>query len=86
MLNDKTITGESGAGLVRVTYDTIGRPISVEIADEIFSKEDKQLVSDLFVAAIRDVHKKLDQITTELMLENGLKNNPFVNMLNNLKK
>lgn len=55
----ENITGEAGGGLVTIVYDNLGRPLRVEIADEIFTKDDKDFISDLFVAAINDGYKKL---------------------------
>ena len=44
------IVAESGAGLVRIIYRD-GAPYKVEIDDLVFKKTEKQLVSELFVAA-----------------------------------
>lgn len=49
-----TIVGEAGAGLVKVISDGFAQPVGVEIDDAIFKETDKKLVSDLFVAAMKD--------------------------------
>lgn len=57
-MRDIYIIGEAGAGLVKVTYRN-GVPFKVEIDDLVFKETDKQLVSELFVAALMDTEKKL---------------------------
>ena len=66
------IVGESGGGLIRIICDDFGRPLRVEIADEIFNKEDKQLISDLFVAAMNDsVAKAAESVTEKIIQKRG---------------
>lgn len=60
-MSEKLFTGQSGAGLVKITIDTNGQAHHVEIDDLIFVKEDKQLISDLFVAALNDAYKQVDE-------------------------
>ena len=62
---NKKIVGESGAGLVKITLNYLGKAIQVEIDDLIFKETDKQLVSDLFVAALNNVFEKYDTIIKE---------------------
>jgi len=59
-MNDQSFTGESGAGLVKVTINTAGRASRVEIDDLIFKETDKQLISDLFIAALNNAYDKAD--------------------------
>lgn len=64
-LNSGEIVGEAGAGLVKVVYSRLGVPVRVEIDDLIFKKEDKQLISDLFVAATKQALEKFAQMLAE---------------------
>ncbi|KKN37550.1 hypothetical protein LCGC14_0762330 [marine sediment metagenome] len=59
------IVGEAGAGLVKIVYNGLGEPLRVEIDDLIFKETDKQLVSDLFVAATKQVIEKFSKIAVE---------------------
>lgn len=68
-LNDARVVGEAGAGLVKITTNGIGEPISVEIDDLIFKETDKQLVSDLFCAAIRDNQQKCQIKSREVEMD-----------------
>jgi len=58
----KEYTGHAGGipGLVRITIGTDSRARKVEIDDLVFKKTDKQLISDLFVAALNDAFNQLD--------------------------
>lgn len=54
------ITGESGAGLVKVTMTGRHQALKVEISPDAF-KEDKEFVEDLIAAAINDAAQKVDE-------------------------
>ncbi len=53
-----TVTGESGAGLVRATATAKGELTGLEIDPSIFSPEEKEVVEDLILAAIKDAQAK----------------------------
>jgi len=59
-LNKKRFIGEAGAGLVKITINITGVVYNVEIDDLIFTKTDKQLISDLFAAAMNNAYEKAD--------------------------
>lgn len=54
ILKKSRITGEAGAGMIKLVTNGYGEPISVEIDDLVFKETEKQLISDLFCSAIRD--------------------------------
>ncbi len=60
------ITGESGAGMVKVTLDGRHQARKVEINPAALS-EDKEFLEDLVAAAINDAAQKLDIVTKEKM-------------------
>ena len=49
-----TVTGEAGAGLVRVTANAKGEVAGLEIDPSILVASEKEVVEDLILAAIRD--------------------------------
>ncbi len=53
-----TVTGEAGAGLVRATATAKGELTALDIDPSIFSADDKEVVEDLILAAIRDAQKR----------------------------
>ena len=56
------VTGEAGAGMVKVTINGNKKILSVEIDDSLISKDSKEVLQDLIVAAvnksIQDVEEK----------------------------
>ena len=60
------ITGESGAGMVKVTLDGRHQARRVEIKPEALG-EDKEFLEDLVAAAINDAVQKLEAMTKEKM-------------------
>ena len=53
-----SITGESGAGLVKVTTNAKGVLTSLDIDASIFSPNEKEVVEDLILAAVKDAQAK----------------------------
>lgn len=61
------VTGESGAGLVRATATAKGELTALDIDPSIFNADDKEVVEDLILAAIRDAQGKALARTQEEM-------------------
>jgi hypothetical protein len=80
-LHTITVTGESGAGLVKATATAKGELIGLDIDPSIFRSDDKEVVEDLILAAIKDAQMKaqdraaeeLAKITDELGLPANMK-------------
>ena len=53
-----TVTGEAGAGLVKATATAKGDLTALDIDPSIFNGDDKEVVEDLILAAIRDAQSK----------------------------
>ncbi|MBO27808.1 MAG: 30S ribosomal protein S21 [Rhodobacteraceae bacterium] len=53
-----TVTGESGAGLVKATATAKGELTGLDIDPSIFNGDDKEVVEDLILAAIKDAQSK----------------------------
>jgi DNA-binding YbaB/EbfC family protein len=60
------ITGESGAGMVRVTLDGRHQARKVELKPELMT-EDREFVEDLIAAAINDAVQKLEVASRDKM-------------------
>jgi DNA-binding YbaB/EbfC family protein len=60
------VTGESGAGMVKVTLSGKHQARKVEIAADAL-KEDKEFLEDLIAAAINDASQKLEAVTQQKM-------------------
>ena len=62
------ITGESGAGMVKVTLSGKHQAHRVQI-DPAALKEDKEFLEDLVAAAINDAVQKVEQMAREKMAQ-----------------
>ena len=66
-LERMTVTGESGAGLVKATSTAKGELVGLDIEPSIFSADDKEVVEDLILAAVKDAQAKAAQKSAEEM-------------------
>lgn len=62
-----TVTGESGAGLVKATATAKGELTALDIDPSIFNSDDKEVVEDLILAAIKDAQAKAEDRSKEEM-------------------
>ena len=81
-LNAITVTGEAGAGLVKATATAKGELTALDIAPSIFSGDDKEVVEDLILAAIKDAQAKATERSQQEMakLTEGLGLPPGMNL------
>ncbi|MGR3463974.1 YbaB/EbfC family nucleoid-associated protein [Limimaricola sp.] len=83
-LDTITVTGESGAGLVKATATAKGDLTGLDIDPSIFVASEKEVVEDLILAAIKDAQSRatersqqeMKKIQEELGLPAGM-NLPF---------
>ncbi|SIS82880.1 YbaB/EbfC family nucleoid-associated protein [Phaeovulum vinaykumarii] len=66
-MNEMTVVGESGAGLIKAEATAKGELIGLAIDPSIFTAEDKEVVEDLILAAIKDAQKKAQERAQEEM-------------------
>ncbi|MDX1403612.1 MAG: YbaB/EbfC family nucleoid-associated protein [Woeseiaceae bacterium] len=59
-----TVTGEAGAGMVRITMTCRHQVQSVEIDDSLIG-DDKDMLEDLVVAAFNDAIRRVEQTVQE---------------------
>jgi len=60
-LENVLVTGESGAGLVKATATAKGELKGLDIDPSIFNGDDKEVVEDLILAAIKDAQGKASE-------------------------
>ena len=80
-LSSITVTGESGAGLVKATATARGELTALDIDPSIFQPDEKEMVEDLILAAIKDAQTRaseraqaeMGKITEGLGLPPGMK-------------
>jgi nucleoid-associated protein EbfC len=61
-LGRMTVTGESGAGLVRATATAKGELTALEIDPSIFVPSEKEVVEDLILAAVKDAQARAAEL------------------------
>ncbi|MCF3974864.1 YbaB/EbfC family nucleoid-associated protein [Paracoccus salsus] len=79
-LGKVTVTGESGAGLVKASCTAKGELTALDIDPSIFQPSEKEVVEDLILAAIKDAQRRaqdrmqseMGRITQELGLPAGM--------------
>jgi DNA-binding YbaB/EbfC family protein len=79
-LDRLTVVGESGAGLVRATCSAKGELRGLEIDPSIFNPDEKEVVEDLILAAIKEAQQaaqrrsreEMERLTSELGLPAGM--------------
>jgi hypothetical protein len=57
-MHNMKVTGESGAGLVKATVTAKGELMALDIDPSIFNPDEKEVVEDLILAAIKDAQMK----------------------------
>ncbi|SMO56958.1 YbaB/EbfC family nucleoid-associated protein [Paracoccus laeviglucosivorans] len=62
-----TVTGESGAGLVKATATAKGELTALDIDPSIFVASEKEVVEDLILAAIKDAQRRATDKAQEEM-------------------
>ncbi|MEL6618071.1 MAG: YbaB/EbfC family nucleoid-associated protein [Pseudomonadota bacterium] len=62
-----SVVGESGAGLVKAMATAKGELTALDIDPSIFSGDDKEVVEDLILAAIKDAQVKATERAQEEM-------------------
>ena len=66
-LGRMSVTGESGAGLVKATATAKGELTALDIDPSIFDPNEKEVVEDLILAAIKDAQiKAQDKMQSEM--------------------
>lgn len=66
-LHSVMVIGESGAGLVKATASAKGELKALDIDPSIFNGDDKEVVEDLILAAIKDAQSKASDRAQEEM-------------------
>jgi nucleoid-associated protein EbfC len=57
-MHNLKVTGESGAGLVKATVTAKGELVGLDIDPSIFNADEKEVVEDLILAAIKEAQMK----------------------------
>lgn len=68
-LDEIEVTGEAGAGLVKVTLTAKGAATGVSIDRSAIDPEEPEILEDLVLAALTDAKRKADQAQAKVLSE-----------------
>ncbi|PIW29400.1 MAG: YbaB/EbfC family nucleoid-associated protein [Rhodobacterales bacterium CG15_BIG_FIL_POST_REV_8_21_14_020_59_13] len=68
-LEEESVTGESGAGLVHVTLSGKGDIRDIQLDPSILVASEKEVVEDLIKAAFSDARSKIEAVQARVMKE-----------------
>jgi nucleoid-associated protein EbfC len=66
-LENATVTGQSGGGMVRVTMSGKGAMTGLDIDSSLLKSEEKDILEDLIIAAHTDAKSKAEALAAEEM-------------------
>ena len=80
-LDEITVEGEAGAGMVKATVSAKGELRGLSIDPSLFQPDDREVVEDLIVAAVKDgqaraaerAQEEMGKVTEGLNLPEGMK-------------
>ena len=63
----KKVEVSTGGGMVRITANGINEILSIHIDDELINMDDREVLEDLMIGAINEVHRKVKDLAQEEM-------------------
>lgn len=66
-LDEMTVTGQAGAGLVKVTLNGKNLMQSIKVDDSLMKPAEKEILEDLLMAAYNEARAKVDQLVADQM-------------------
>jgi hypothetical protein len=66
-LAGKTVEVSTGGGMVKVSANGLNEILSIHIDDELINMKDREVLEDLVVGAINEVHRKVKDLAQEEM-------------------
>ncbi len=75
-LGETRVEGIAGGGVVKAVVTGKSEIVSISISEEAINKEDKEMLEDMVVAAIKEAQEKAKEISKEKVAALGLGNVP----------
>lgn len=66
-LKEETITGQSGGGMVKVVVNGQQEVLSLDIEQELWDENDREMLQDLVIAAVNDGLSRSREVSQEKM-------------------
>ena len=74
-LAEKRVEVSTGGGMVKITANGVNEILSIHIDDELINMNDREVLEDLIMGAVNEVHRKVKDLAQEEMtrLTGGVK-------------
>ena len=74
-LAGKKVEVSTGGGMVKIIANGVNEILSIHIDDELINMNDREVLEDLMIGAVNEVHRKVKELTQEEMsrLTGGIK-------------
>ena len=66
-LAEKKVEASTGGGMVKITANGVNEIISIHIDDELINMNDREVLEDLMIGAVNEVHRKVKELAQEEM-------------------
>ena len=66
-LAEKKVEVSTGGGMVKITANGVNEIISIHIDDELINMNDREVLEDLMIGAVNEVHRKVKDLAQEEM-------------------
>ena len=66
-LAGKTVEVSTGGGMVKIRANGINEILSIHIDDELINMNDREVLEDLMIGAVNEVHRKVKDLAQEEM-------------------
>ena len=66
-LAEKRVEVSTGGGMVKITANGVNEILSIHIDDELINMNDREVLEDLIMGAVNEVHRKVKDLAQEEM-------------------
>ena len=66
-LSEKKVEVSTGGGMVKITANGVNEILSIHIDDELINMNDREVLEDLMIGAVNEVHRKVKDLAQEEM-------------------
>ncbi len=66
-LAEKRVEVSTGGGMVKITANGVNEILSIHIDDELINMNDREVLEDLIIGAVNEVHRKVKDLAQEEM-------------------
>ena len=68
-LSKKKVEVSTGGGMVKITANGVNEILSIHIDDELINMSDREVLEDLLIGAVNEVHRKVKDLAQEEMTQ-----------------